>query len=165
MRNRRFQNAVAQEMMSLNGRLGGYYPQQQATMMRGMPMDMPVGPAPPPPAMFDYEVARDELATIDQELNLTRRTTKPFVPTNAPNYWSLQRQVQDMEQPIPQAKPAKVELTSVDQLPKPAVKAPLTQAALPKSCNRPEVRIADQIAIRSFVLGSKLPKTGKASAE
>ena len=60
MRNRRFQNAVAQEMMSLNGRLGGYYP--QATMMRGMPMDMPMGPAPPPPAMFDYEVATDELA-------------------------------------------------------------------------------------------------------
>ena len=33
-------------------------------------------------------------------------------------------------------------------------------AAMPKS-NRPEVRIADQIAIRSFVLGHKLPKIGK----
>merc|ERR1711881_45319 len=134
--------------------------QQQAAMMRGMPMDMPVGPAAPPPAMFDYEVARDELATIDQELNLTRRTTKPFVPTNAPNYWSLQRQVQDMEEPIPQVKPAR-EITSIDQLPAPKriVKAPLTEAAMPKS-NRPEVRIADQIAIRSFVLGHKLPKIG-----
>ena len=43
--------------------------------------------------------------TLDQELNMTRRTTKPFIPTNAPNYWSLQRQVQDMEEPIPQMKP------------------------------------------------------------
>ena len=54
------------------------------------------------------------------------------------------------------------EVTSVEQLPlpKPVVKAPLTEAAMPKS-NRPEVRIADQIAIRSFVLSHKLPKIGK----
>merc|ERR1711881_72647 len=54
MRNRRYQNAVMGEMMSLNGNFGGYYPQQ---------------------AMFDYEQAQDELSTIDQELNVTRRTT------------------------------------------------------------------------------------------
>jgi hypothetical protein len=110
--------------------------------------------------MFDYEQAHDELATIDQELNVTRRTTKPFIPTNAPNYWGLQRQVQDMEEPIPQTK-APREITSIEQLPAPkrVVKAPLTEAAMPKS-NRPEVRIADQIAIRSFVLGHKLPKIG-----
>jgi hypothetical protein len=41
---------------------------------------------------------------MDQELNVTRRTTKPFIPTNAPNYWGLQRQVQAMEEPIPQVK-------------------------------------------------------------
>merc|ERR1712077_124621 len=130
-------------------------------MMRGMPMQMPCPAPPPPPQMFDYEQAADELATLDQELNMTRRTTKPFIPTNAPNYWSLQRQVQSMEEPIPQVKPARTEITSIDQLPapKPIVKAPLTEAALPKS-NCPEVRIADQIAIRSFVLGNKLPKIG-----
>ena len=44
------------------------------------------------------------LQTIAQELNVTRRTTKPFIPTNAPNYWGLQRQVQEMEEPIPQLK-------------------------------------------------------------
>ena len=33
-------------------------------------------------------------------------------------------------------------------------------ASMPKS-NRPEVRIADQIAIRSFVLGQSLGKIGK----
>jgi hypothetical protein len=162
MRNRRYQNAVMGEMMSLNGNLpGGYYPYpQQGTMMRGMPMNVPMGPAPPPPQMFDYEQAADELAILDQELNVTRRTTKPFVPTNSPNYWGLQRQVQDMEQPIPQEK-APREITSIDQLPAPkrVVRAPATEAAMPKS-NRPEVRIADQIAIRSFVLGHKLPKIG-----
>merc|ERR1711997_636700 len=96
---------------------------------------------------------------MGQELNVTRRTTKPFVPTNAPNYWGLQRQVQEMEEPMPQA--PRAELTSIEQLPlpKPVVRAPLTEAAMPKS-NRPEVRIADQIAIRSFVLGHKLPKIG-----
>ena len=61
MRNRRYQNAVMGEMMSLNGNMGGYYP-QQGMMMRGMPMNMPIGPAPPPPAMFDYEQAQDELS-------------------------------------------------------------------------------------------------------
>merc|ERR1711874_110615 len=117
MRNRRYQNAVMGEMMSLNGNFGGYYP-QQGMMMRGMPMNMPIGPAPPPPQMFDYVQAQDELATIDQELNVTRRTTKPFIPTNAPNYWGLQRQVQDMEEPIPQTK-APREITSIEQLPAP----------------------------------------------
>ena len=63
MRNRRYQNAVMGEMMSLNGQLGGYYPQQQGMpMMRGMPMNVPIGPAPPPPQMFDYERAQDELS-------------------------------------------------------------------------------------------------------
>lgn len=162
MRNRRYQNAVMGEMMSMNGQLaGGCYPQQQGMMMmRGMPMSMPIGPAPPPPQMFDYEQAHDELATIDQELNVTRRTTKPFIPTSSPNYWGLQRQVQDMEAPIPQPQPAR-EITSIDQLPAPrrVTKAPLTEAAMPKS-NRPQVNIADQIAIRSFVLAHKLPNIG-----
>ena len=45
--------------------------------------------------------------TVDQELNVTRRTNKPFIPTNAPNYWAVQRQVQDMEEPIPQPKPTR----------------------------------------------------------
>ena len=62
------------------------------------------------------------------------------------------------------------EVTSIEQLPlpKPVVKAPLTEAAMAAKSNssssRPEVRIADQIAIRSFVLGHKLPKIGKESS-
>ena len=82
------------------------------------------------------------------------------------------------------------EITSIEQLPAPkkVVRAPMTEgkwnnifnthiscniykitklilqifisASMPKS-NRPEVRIADQIAIRSFVLGQSLGKIGK----
>jgi len=171
MRNRRYQQAVAMDMMSLNQG----YPAQPPQMMM-----MPMAPAPPPPPMmpaaapsygFEHELARNELASIDQDLNMTRRTTRPFVPTNASNYWSLQRQVQQMEdEPLTPPKPANVELTSVEQLPLPkhVVKAPLTEAAMnasSKSSHRPEVRIADQIAIRSFVLGHKLPKIGGAKTE
>ena len=42
---------------------------------------------------------------LDQELNMTRRANRPFVPTGHQDYFSLQRQVQDMEEPIPQMKP------------------------------------------------------------
>ena len=96
MRNRRYQHAVAMDMMSLNAAapmMGGY----PGPMMRGMPMDMQVGPAPPAGYGFEHELARDELAAIDNDLNITRRTTRPFVPTQSANYWSLQRQVQQME--------------------------------------------------------------------
>jgi hypothetical protein len=37
---------------------------------------------------------------LDQELNMTRRANRPFVPMQHQDYFSLQRQVQDMEQPI-----------------------------------------------------------------
>jgi len=163
MRNRRYQHAVTMDMMSLNAANAGAQP-----MMAPM---MVMGPAPAPYAAptygFEHELARNELASIEQDLNMTRRTTRPFVPTNAQNYWSLQRQVQQMEdEPIAPPKPTNAELTSIEQLPlpKPVVKAPLTEAAMTKS-HRPEVRIADQIAIRSFVLGHKLPKIGGAKSE
>merc|ERR1712147_163268 len=41
---------------------------------------------------------QDELAMIDQDLNMTRRATRPFVPSNDPAYFDLQRQVQMLEQ-------------------------------------------------------------------
>ena len=63
MRNRRFQHAVAMDMMSLNAPAPmGYAPQPM--MMRGVPIGMPVGPAQPMPMAsgFEHELARDELA-------------------------------------------------------------------------------------------------------
>merc|ERR1712128_278494 len=41
---------------------------------------------------------QDELAMIDQDLNMTRRATRPFVPQSDPAYFDLQRQVQMLEQ-------------------------------------------------------------------
>jgi len=179
MRNRRYQHAVAMDMMSLNQGQGQMMmmgpPQGQQMMMMPMappaPAPHPMTAAAPPTYGFEHELARNELASIDQDLNMTRRTTRPFVPTNASNYWSLQRQVQQMEdEPLTPPKPTNVELTSVEQLPPPkqVVRAPLTEAAMnasSRSSHRPEVRIADQIAIRSFVLGHKLPKIGGAKSE
>jgi len=170
MRNRRYQHAVAMDMMSLNA--GGpmmqpYPPQMQQQQQQPMMMQPMMPPAPAPTYGFEHELARNELASIEQDLNMTRRTTRPFVPTSANNYWSLQRQVQQMEdEPLTPPKPVNTDLTSIDQLPlpKPVVRAPHTEAAMTKS-SRPEVRIADQIAIRSFVLGHKLPKIGGAKSE
>merc|ERR1711935_226415 len=96
-------------------------------MMMGMaPQQMMMGPMGPqpmmmgPPPMMDAEMATDELSILDQELNMTRRANRPFVPTGHQDYFSLQRQVQDMEQPTEiRARPSLQELTSVEQLPLP----------------------------------------------
>jgi len=181
MRNRRFQHAVAMDMISLQG--GGGLPgmghpgmpmMHPAMMGAGMmhPQMAPLTPSMAPPASpygggLEHELAKDELAAIDQDLNMTRRATRPFVPSSDPNYWSLQRQVQKMEdEPIAPLKPSPGEITSVEQLPLPKPsRAPMTEAFLAKNpteaknAARSDVRIADQIAIRSFVLGPTLPRT------
>merc|ERR1712095_29590 len=96
----------------------------------------------------------DELSVLDQELNMTRRANRPFVPQHHQDYYSLQRQVQDMEQPMETPRRPMGEVTSVEQLPLPKRTA---ESSTPSS-NRPQVNIADQIAIRSFVLGQSLGK-------
>merc|ERR1719420_1192906 len=150
MRNRRFMNACAQEMY-MGGNLGMMGPQP------GMMMQ------PPPmmwgPPTLDHEMAHDELSVLDQELNMTRRANRPFVPQHHQDYYSLQRQVQDMEQPMETPRRPMGEVTSVEQLPLPkrTAKSSTSETATPSS-NRPQVNIADQIAIRSFVLGQSLGK-------
>ena len=49
---------------------------------------------------------------------MTRRATRPFVPSQAPNYWSLQRQVQQMEDepPKPVSKPLRYVARSASKL-------------------------------------------------
>merc|ERR1712004_49263 len=107
----------------------------------------------------DHEMAHDELSVLDQELNMTRRANRPFVPQHHQDYYSLQRQVQDMEQPMETPRRPMGEVTSVEQLPLPkrTAKTSTSETALPAS-SRPQVNIADQIAIRSFVLGQSLGK-------
>jgi len=147
MRNRRFMNACAQEMWM--GNMGMGVPMmQQPPMMFG-------------PPTLDYELAQDELSTLDQELNMTRRANRPFVPQHHQDYFSLQRQVQDMEQPLETPRRPMGEVTSVEQLPLPKRTARTTSETATPASNRPQVNIADQIAIRSFVLGQSLGKVSK----
>jgi len=165
MRNRRFMNACAMEM----GQGMGMQPYGQPMMPMGMmgpqqPMMMgPMGPQPMmmgPPPMMDAEMATDELSILDQELNMTRRANRPFVPTGHQDYFSLQRQVQDMEQP-PEIRTRPLgEVTSVEQLPLPKKTVRSTAQEGGLKSNRPEVNIADQIAIRSLVLSKSLGKVG-----
>jgi len=152
MRNRRFMTACAQEMY-MGG--GGGMPMPMGPMMQ-MPQQPPPMMWGPPPTL-DHEIAGDELSVLDQELNMTRRANRPFIPAQHENYFSLQRQVQDMEQPQPKQVQ---EVTSVEQLPLPkrTVRPAMEGSGVPS--NRPQVNIADQIAIRSFVLGQNLGKSG-----
>jgi len=160
MRNRRFQQSCAMEGMQ-----GGYGP-PPAQMMRG--------PVLAPPAMMMPQMTedmmmmggmQDELAMIDQDLNMTRRATRPFVPENDPNYFDLQRQCQMLEtmpnQPIRAPRFNVNEFLSVDDLPAPKRAAPKAapEPEAPRPAPRREVGIADQIAIRSYVLGKSIGKT------
>merc|ERR1712130_439879 len=160
MRNRRFQQSCAMEGMQ-----GGFAP-PPAPMMRG-----PV--YGPPPMMMRPQMTedmmmmggmQDELAMIDQDLNMTRRATRPFIPQSDPAYFDLQRQVQLLETlPAAPIRPTRVnidELLSTDSLPAPAKRgdAPKKEEAAPAPAapKQRQVGIADQIAIRSYVLGKGL---------
>merc|ERR1711884_282431 len=109
---------------------------------------MPMGSA-----TLDHELAGDELSILDQELNMTRRANRPFVPSGHENYFALQRQAQEPRRTQ--------EVTSVEQLPLPKRTIRTTAETAAVKSNRPEVNIADQIAIRSFVLGQSLGKTAR----
>jgi len=161
MRNRRFMSSCAQEMnpgmqqgMMMQPVMMAPMPMMQQPMMMGGPIGS---------STLDHELAGDELSILDQELNMTRRANRPFVPSGHENYFNLQRQVQDMEQP---PEPRRVqEVTSVEQLPLPKRTIRTTAETAAVKSNRPEVNIADQIAIRSFVLGQSLGKTATARSE
>lgn len=162
MRNRRFQQSCAMDQ-------GLYCPPMAPVQLRGQPW-MQQGPVqgPPPSVTEDISLGGlgDELAMIDQDLNMTRRATKPFVPQQDPGFQDLQRQVQLLETlPSAPVRPTRVnveELLGTDQLPAPAKRAAPKEAAkeaAPAPPRQRQVGIADQIAIRSYVLGKGLGKT------
>merc|ERR1712209_397081 len=93
MRNRRFQQSVAADQ-------GLYGPPMPPAQLRGQPW-MQQGPMQGPPPMMEMGGMVDELAMIDQDLNMTRRATRPFVPQADPAFNDLQRQVQ-----LPETLPA-----------------------------------------------------------
>merc|ERR1712212_415852 len=104
-------------------------------------------------------------AMIDQDLNMTRRATRPFIPQSDPAYFDLQRQCQMLEQmpeqPIRAPRFQCDEFLSADMLPAPKRIEPKKEEPepAPKPAPRREVGIADQIAIRSYVLGKSIGKT------
>merc|ERR1712210_190066 len=94
----------------------------------------------------------------------SRRATRPFVPQADPAFNDLQRQVQLLETlPAAPIRPTRVnidELLSTDSLPAPTKRgdAPKKEEAAPAPAapKQRQVGIADQIAIRSYVLGKGL---------
>merc|ERR1711983_102757 len=125
-----------------------------------LPMSGPYGTMYPQDQLSQIKMRnRRFMNACAQELNMTRRANRPFVPQHHQDYYSLQRQVQDMEQPMETPRRPMGEVTSVEQLPLPkrTAKSSTSETATPSS-NRPQVNIADQIAIRSFVLGQSLGK-------
>jgi len=161
MRNRRFQQSCAMDGMN----------QMQAMPGMAQPMPMWRGPVLQPPAVAPHMTEdmmmtnlNDELYTIEQDLNMTRRATRPFVPANHPSYNDLQRQVNLLETtPYQPIKPARLnidEVLSSDDLPKPKARNPKKAEEITpcKPAARSDVGIADQIAIRSYVLGKSIGK-------
>merc|ERR1712203_376304 len=158
-----FQQSVAADQ-------GLYGPPMPPAQLRGQPW-MQQGPMQGPPPMMEMGGMVDELAMIDQDLNMTRRATRPFVPQADPAFNDLQRQVQLLETlPAAPIRPTRVnidELLSTDSLPAPAKRgdAPKKEEAAAAPAPAPKQRqvgIADQIAIRSYVLGKGLAKSSMA---
>jgi len=162
MRNRRFQQSCAMDQ--------GLYCQPMApAQLRGQPW-MQQGPVQGPPPFVTEDMISmgglgEELAMIDQDLNMTRRATKPFVPQQDPAFGDLQRQVHLLENlPTAPIRPTRVnvdELLGTEQLPAPAKRAAAPKEEKPAAPAPPrqrQVGIADQIAIRSYVLGKELGK-------
>merc|ERR1719333_1845050 len=155
MRNRRFQQSCAMEGMQ----------QGPPPMMRGPMM------APPPQMMMMMQPQpqmtedmmmmggmQDELSMIEQDLNMTRRATRPFVPSEDVGYFELQKQVHELEtMPNTAIRPARFnadEFLSIEELPAPKKVQPKEpEPERPKPAVSRQVGIADQIAIRSYVLG------------
>merc|ERR1739842_40151 len=102
--------------------------------------------------MGGYEM-QDDLAMLDQELNMTRRATRPFVPTNDSGYFDLQRQVNLLANmpTVPVRRPRMEEPMGTDQLAAPKKIEKRSEVEAPKQAGRQQVRIADQIAIRLFI--------------
>jgi len=161
MRNRRYAQSCGQEGNNMG------MPQQH---MYPSPAPVWRGPVLQPPAMMPEDMSMmgidDELRSIEQDLNLTRRATRPFMPNNDPAIFDLQKQIHQLETtPYTPVKPMRFnadEILSTDQLPSPKGRVPRKEepvAEAPKPQRR-EVGIADQIAIRSFVLGKSIGSVG-----
>merc|ERR1712227_970888 len=131
-----------------------------------MPQPMPPMMAPPPQMMMMMQPQPqmtedmmmmggpmgDELSMIEQDLNMTRRATRPFVPQEDVGYFELQKQIHELETlPNTAIRPARFnadEFLSIEDLPAPK-KAPAPkepEPERPKPAVMRQVGMADQIA-------------------
>merc|ERR1712198_8894 len=119
MRNRRFQQSYAME---------GMHPPMQARgpMMMAPPQMMMMMPPQQPQMTEDMMMMggmQDELCMIEQDLNMTRRATRPFIPSEDVGYFELQKQVHELEtMPNTAIRPARFnadEFLRVEDLPPP----------------------------------------------
>merc|ERR1712012_928641 len=161
MRNRRFQQSCAME---------GMHPPMQARgpMMMAPPQMMMMMPPQQPQMTEDMMMMggmQEELSMIEQDLNMTRRATRPFIPSEDVGYFELQKQVHELEtMPNTAIRPARFnadEFLRVEDLPPPKkIEQKEPEPDRPKPAVQRQFGIADQIAIRSNVLG-KDAKTGE----
>jgi len=158
MRNRRFQQSCAMEGMA--GPPGMAPPMMMRGPMMAPPPQMMM--MPPQPQMTEDMMMMggmtDELSMIEQDLNMTRRATRPFVPSDDVSYFELQKQVHELEtMPQTAIRPPRFnadEFLAIEDLPPPKKAAPKEpEVERPKPAVMRQVGIADQIAIRSYVLG------------
>jgi hypothetical protein len=163
MRNRRFQQSCAMEGMQGNMARG---PMMAPPMMAHPQMMMMMPPQQPQMTeeMMMMGGMTDELSMIEQDLNMTRRATRPFIPSEDVGYFELQKQIHELEtMPNAPLRPARFnadEFLRVEDLPAPKkVEQKEPEPERPKPAVTRQVGIADQIAIRSYVLG----KTAKSS--
>jgi len=161
MRNRRFQQSCAMEGMSAACQPPP--PMMRVPMMAPAPGMMMMQPQMTEEMMMMGGMT-DELAMIEQDLNMTRRATRPFVPQEDAGYFELQKQVHELEtMPQTAIRPVRFnadEFLRVEELPPPKKVQPKEpEPEKPKPAVMRQVGIADQIAIRSYVLG----KTAKTS--
>jgi len=164
MRNRRFAQSCAMEgMQGMQAPQQQYFQQPPQQMWRGPYQQAPPPMAYPPQMTEEMMMSSlsDELSNIETDLNMTRRATRPFVPTSDPAYFDLQRQVNLLETtpytPVKAPRFNAEEVLTSDDLPKPKARIPKKEAEpAPSRPVRQEVGIKDQIAIRSLILGKGL---------
>merc|ERR1712154_608476 len=146
------------------------------------PLMMPPQYAPMMPMMAPMPYAEPYLTDLlsqikmrnrrfQQDLNMTRRATRPFIPQEDVSYFELHKQIHELEtMPNTPIRPVRFnadEFLSIDQLPPPkkTPAKPEPESERPKPAAIRQVGIADQIAIRSYVLAKSAGKTGAAGAQ
>ncbi|TRY71545.1 hypothetical protein TCAL_01096 [Tigriopus californicus] len=140
------------------------YPMGMMQPQPGMMQPHPNMPYPPQAANH-----LSDLQFLNDGLDAARQSVRPYIPSNDPKYHGLQadrQRLEEVEAIVPKAeRPCMNPLpTSINQLPEPKKRLPSDkkqQAPVERGRMAPKsnVGIAEQIAIRSIVLGNNIPSS------